>query len=694
MQYLILNFFAVLLGVLCTHGSAYGSHPYDTRGEARQRLVFNTEEAELMSLDGATIDSLRLACSGAYAYDVWEVATVPSSVEPYSFFYVGLSYITDSLDLYLEVWSAADTLVSCQSIGWQDQSITYSLQSGATYYFRYYTEDVDTIGLQIATSYGHNEGIQRCPKELVFAQQTLVDLFPTDYPYCDTYGSNLSIQGTVHDLQPLQQLTSIRGFINISGATALESLDGLNGIEQCGGLSIAFNPLLTSMSGLAGLERVDGVFNILFNPRLQGDVLLPQLDTVDGSILISLNDSLSSLEMLHAVTYVGGNLGIKQNLRLPTLNGLDNIDYISGNLEIEQNPSLADLSSLQDLDTINGNLILTNLTGASDLYFLSSLDYVGGKFSINNNPDLLSLRGLEELYQIDGPLFIRGNHLLTSLTGLSGLHHINGLLEIRDNPRLTSIYGLHTLQTLNGHLTIRDNATLPSLQGLHNLDAATINSISFNFDDVTIRDNPLLEVCHTPTICDALSLPGHSFMITNNAGRCATIWTLSDACASPVLPVEGLQFEAQLVDADVWLHWSTEIEINSLGFEVQRSVDGQTWTGITWVDSSPTGQYQYIDTDLLSDDVYYRLEQRDYDGNTSVSAVRYVSRSKTDRLPYPNPVQDLLRLGTAHEVNYTVLDGMGRIVMRGQGVEVDMTTTPPGIYMVVVETMSHRIIKL
>ncbi len=84
------------------------------------------------------------------------------------------------------------------------------------------------------------------------------------------------------------------------------------------------------------------------------------------------------------------------------------------------------------------------------------------------------------------------------------------------------------------------------------------------------------------------------------------------------LPVEELDFTANLLDDGVKLDWSTASEYNSNYFSLFRSVDGESWDLIDEIPaagfSTSLQEYQYIDYSVIYNHVYYRLKQTDIDG--------------------------------------------------------------------------------
>lgn len=91
------------------------------------------------------------------------------------------------------------------------------------------------------------------------------------------------------------------------------------------------------------------------------------------------------------------------------------------------------------------------------------------------------------------------------------------------------------------------------------------------------------------------------------------------------LPVELISFNASITQNKVQLNWETATELNNNGFEVQRKLENSDWITIGFVQgkgttSEPTS-YSYSDdvSDFISNKIYYRLKQIDYNGNYEFS---------------------------------------------------------------------------
>ncbi len=146
-----------------------------------------------------------------------------------------------------------------------------------------------------------------------------------------------------------------------------------------------------------------------------------------------------------------------------------------------------------------------------------------------------------------------------------------------------------------------------------------------------------------------------------------------------VLPVEMSSFSAFVKGRDVSLHWRSSVEINNLGFEIERSdVKSQmsnVWTKIGTVSGNGTtsSQSNYSFTDRgLSTGVYnYRLKQIDLNGNFEYF---YLNNEISIGIPvkfnlyqnYPNPFNPVTKINydlpVSGNVNLRLFDISGREV--------------------------------
>jgi len=157
-----------------------------------------------------------------------------------------------------------------------------------------------------------------------------------------------------------------------------------------------------------------------------------------------------------------------------------------------------------------------------------------------------------------------------------------------------------------------------------------------------------------------------------------------------LLPVTWLAFDVECRGGDRRVQWSVATQTNNDHFEVQRSVDGSSWTTIAIVPGAGTTQipmsYEVTDNvvELLNPPaiLYYRVKQVDTDGTVSYSGARASSCAIT---VYPNPASDhIIVVLPFAGAEVEVVDVTGRIVRtaRGQGsmVRVDIPDLASGHY--------------
>jgi hypothetical protein len=161
----------------------------------------------------------------------------------------------------------------------------------------------------------------------------------------------------------------------------------------------------------------------------------------------------------------------------------------------------------------------------------------------------------------------------------------------------------------------------------------------------------------------------------NNSAANITFTNTSILTCGFILPVELLEFDAEAGEHHVDVLWSTASEQNSAYFKVQRSSDGLEFHTIGHVQATGNSQsrleYLFKDESPLPGMSFYRLEQVDLDGSSTLSQMVPVEfNGRSTRLAiFPNPTRDLLNvtyeLPGEGVVTWTVVDQSGRRVMSG-----------------------------
>ncbi|HMI78833.1 MAG TPA: T9SS type A sorting domain-containing protein, partial [Ferruginibacter sp.] len=145
--------------------------------------------------------------------------------------------------------------------------------------------------------------------------------------------------------------------------------------------------------------------------------------------------------------------------------------------------------------------------------------------------------------------------------------------------------------------------------------------------------------------------------ITNGGSRIITAPVWYTRLDNGALPVTFGLFTAQKLAKAVKLSWTTEQEINSSHFIIERSADGRTWQNIATVaaagNSNTRLTYTSYDNLPLNGTGYYRIKQVDKDGKFQVSVVRSVRFDMGYMVSItPNPAKDIVTV-TMNKINST-----------------------------------------
>jgi len=182
----------------------------------------------------------------------------------------------------------------------------------------------------------------------------------------------------------------------------------------------------------------------------------------------------------------------------------------------------------------------------------------------------------------------------------------------------------------------------------------------------------------------------------------ATTATLAEL--TDIVPVEMITFTASVRNSQVQLLWSTATELNNSGFEIERSVnDVSNFATVGFVEgkgnSTEISYYSFNDNPQISgaNQIYYRLKQIDFDGNSTysniVNVVYDVPAEFVLNQNYPNPFNPATTISyfvpKESFVSIKVFDFLGREVttlvneMKSTGsyeLSFDASNLPSGTY--------------
>jgi hypothetical protein len=226
--------------------------------------------------------------------------------------------------------------------------------------------------------------------------------------------------------------------------------------------------------------------------------------------------------------------------------------------------------------------------------------------------------------------------------------------------QVNTLYGIGlTLYTINPGATYSDHASFWN----RNYGAILLIEYDSDFNAYYHTTNDKVQY---------FNLPYYLKMSKVSFGIVATLADLTQ-----IVPVELLAFTASVKNSEVELLWSTASELNNMGFEIERSIDGQdNFVTVGFVEgkgsSTEISYYSFNDNPKLSgvNQLYYRLKQVDFDGTFSYSNVVNVSYDVPAEFVlsqnYPNPFNPSTRINyflpKESFVSVKVYDFLGREV--------------------------------
>jgi competence transcription factor ComK len=183
-------------------------------------------------------------------------------------------------------------------------------------------------------------------------------------------------------------------------------------------------------------------------------------------------------------------------------------------------------------------------------------------------------------------------------------------------------------------------------------------------------------------------------VITAGAVTSFSPFTLATSDLVNPLPVELIEFNAELKEKEVLVTWSTSTERDSDYFTIERSLDGETWVerGIVEAAGNSTHllQYTFTDVQIPFGTVYYRLKQTDFDGTATNFETKVIENFEQAAVSiYPNPVDDNFQLVnhftikvsvTIHTVDGKIIDSLELGAEQSLNVKCDSWSS--GVYFI------------
>ena len=173
-----------------------------------------------------------------------------------------------------------------------------------------------------------------------------------------------------------------------------------------------------------------------------------------------------------------------------------------------------------------------------------------------------------------------------------------------------------------------------------------------------------------------------------------------------VTPLKLISFNATKNNSVIKLDWTTNNEVNTKAFEVERSNNNITWRNIGTVAAKNmmgANAYFFIDEGKPANTVYYRLKCLDIDGKFTYSTVKKIEMSSAGNgiNIYPNPAKNYINiellnaLTTKEIVDIAVYNATGNKIFQSSTYTQKINTSKwaKGVYTIAIKTTQQTISK-
>lgn len=234
------------------------------------------------------------------------------------------------------------------------------------------------------------------------------------------------------------------------------------------------------------------------------------------------------------------------------------------------------------------------------------------------------------------------------------------IVDCSVNPAVANFNVLPDTGCVGGTFTFTDNsAAVP--------DPPTGWFWAFDDGNFSLSQNP----SHVYTAAGTYNV----MLVVSNAGGTDTIYRQVVVINLPCTLPTDIILSATPVSSSVILAWETPADNDQIDFEIERSLDGNSFSQIgtvAWNEASAPHMYSYVDQDAPFDQtVYYRLREVSLNGDVSYSnvATARLTQDASDWIKvYPNPVESGRGLTIdaflmdADDVTVAMHDMLGRAV--------------------------------
>jgi hypothetical protein len=216
------------------------------------------------------------------------------------------------------------------------------------------------------------------------------------------------------------------------------------------------------------------------------------------------------------------------------------------------------------------------------------------------------------------------------------------------------------------------------------------------------------------TTCSVINITPFIGGLADGHGYNGIVNVSRSVCLGIVLPIELLSFNASPDSGKVKATWVTATEINSDYFEVQKTIDGNSYSKVAVVKAAGNSiynrYYQAYDWLPYPGTSYYRLKQTDLDGSFKYSNDVVVHFDNSPFSLFPNPAKQGEIITVSYNSNYAsdnivlqVNDILGKLLitktyMASLGANSFTLPIPEisnGVYLIdITSSYFHQVVKL
>ncbi|MBA2249330.1 MAG: T9SS type A sorting domain-containing protein [Chitinophagaceae bacterium] len=411
-------------------------------------------------------------------------------------------------------------------------------------------------------------------------------------------------------------------------------------------------------------------------------VTLPQNSGMTGHVGYYYNHLRDTADWYRVTTTADGLLRVYLKTDSGSIYSTTTTNPLDVNLDLYDNDGI---TLLGHVEVFNGYGKATNLITADGLapgtYYIKVQNYSASEFANYTISDSLFLTPVISDAEPNGTVATALNLPINSnVTGHTGYYY-NKQRDTADWYKVTT--------TSTGPLRIILKTLKASIYSTNVTNPLDFNIFLYSSDGTTQLGSREVFNGYNPTtdslVINGLAAGTYYIRIQPFSTGEFGDYKLAVLNASGVLPVTFINFDGVLRNNQALLSWSTATEINNKGFEIEKSMDGRSFTGIGFVQgngtSSRVNKYGYVDNKVLSGFNYYRLKQVDIDGKFNYSSTIRLDFKNFGWTIFGNPVLSnswiQLQLAKTSNVVIQVLSVDGKVIK-----SIDKGTIPEGTYSI------------